>query len=158
MIVDASGNVKQWSQNGNGNWNSQNIGKIKAQGDGTFGSQPVTPRDSTNSTARDNALNVLPLLDRKQCGAGGHRDRHWVSNILERCLIATRSYSPTVSASDLANAILGTPVSNLPGVDRLDGGAGDDILFGDAVRFTGISGEGYAAIKQYVSGKLGLGR
>ncbi|MDH0316436.1 retention module-containing protein [Aeromonas caviae] len=62
-----------------------------------------------------------------------------------------------VNASDLANAILGTSVNNLPGSDRIDGGAGDDILFGDAVRFTGISGEGYAAIKQYVSGKLGAG-
>ncbi|MFM5194211.1 VCBS domain-containing protein, partial [Aeromonas media] len=62
-----------------------------------------------------------------------------------------------ISADGLANAILGTPVNNLPGADRFDGGAGDDILFGDAVRFTGISGEGYAAIKQYVSGKLGAG-
>ena len=62
-----------------------------------------------------------------------------------------------VSASDLANSILGTSINNLPGADRFDGGAGDDILFGDAVRFTGISGEGYAAIKQYVSGKLGAG-
>lgn len=62
-----------------------------------------------------------------------------------------------VNASDLANTILGSSTNNLPGADRFEGGAGDDILFGDAVRFTGISGEGYAAIKQYVSGKLGAG-
>ena len=63
VIVDASGNVKQWSQNGNGNWNSQNIGKIKAQGDGTFEISTSYTSGSTNSTARDNALNVLPLLE-----------------------------------------------------------------------------------------------
>ncbi|MEB6605404.1 Ig-like domain-containing protein, partial [Aeromonas sanarellii] len=62
-----------------------------------------------------------------------------------------------ISADGLANAILGTSINNLPGADRFNGGAGDDILFGDAVRFTGIGGEGYAAIKQYVSGKLGAG-
>ncbi|MEN9532345.1 MAG: hypothetical protein RIQ83_1569, partial [Pseudomonadota bacterium] len=62
-----------------------------------------------------------------------------------------------VNASDLANAILGTSVNNLPGSDRIDGGAGDDILFGDAVHFAGINGEGYAAIKQYVAGKLSAG-
>ncbi|WP_024945859.1 VCBS domain-containing protein, partial [Aeromonas hydrophila] len=62
-----------------------------------------------------------------------------------------------VNASDLANAILGTSVNNLPGRDRIDGGAGDDILFGDAVHFAGINGEGYAAIKQYVAGKLSAG-
>ncbi|WP_320656315.1 type I secretion C-terminal target domain-containing protein [Aeromonas jandaei] len=59
-----------------------------------------------------------------------------------------------VNASDLASAILGTSVNNLPGSDRIDGGAGDDILFGDAIHFAGINGEGYAAIKQYVAGKL----
>ncbi|WP_258040494.1 VCBS domain-containing protein [Aeromonas sp. ASNIH6] len=62
-----------------------------------------------------------------------------------------------VNASDLANAILGTSVNNLPGSDRIDGGAGDDILFGDAIHFAGINGEGYAAIKQYVAGKLSAG-
>ncbi|WP_434668499.1 VCBS domain-containing protein [Aeromonas sp. NJAU223] len=60
-----------------------------------------------------------------------------------------------VNASDLANAILGTSVNNLPGADRFDGGAGDDILFGDAVHFAGINGEGYAAIKSYVAAQLG---
>ncbi|WP_426697829.1 VCBS domain-containing protein [Aeromonas hydrophila] len=62
-----------------------------------------------------------------------------------------------VNASDLANAILGTSVNNLPGSDRIDGGGGDDILFGDAIHFAGINGEGYAAIKQYVAGKLSAG-
>ncbi|QNF15837.1 type I secretion C-terminal target domain-containing protein [Aeromonas jandaei] len=62
-----------------------------------------------------------------------------------------------VNASDLANAILGTSVNNLPGSDRIDGGAGDDILFGDAIHFAGINSEGYAAIKQYVAGKLSTG-
>ncbi|MFM1695301.1 retention module-containing protein [Aeromonas salmonicida] len=62
-----------------------------------------------------------------------------------------------VNANDLAGAILGTSINNKPGSDRIDGGAGDDILFGDAVHFAGINGEGYAAVKQYVAGKLSAG-
>ncbi|MBL0648597.1 Ig-like domain-containing protein [Aeromonas caviae] len=158
VIVDASGNVKQWSQNGNGNWNSQNIGKIKAQGDGTFEISTSYTSGSTNSTARDNALNVLPLLEANNVVLAAIGIGSGVSSDILKLFDSDKVVQSNVSASDLANAILGTPVSNLPGVDRLDGGAGDDILFGDAVRFTGISGEGYAAIKQYVSGKLGQGR
>ncbi|GJA45939.1 retention module-containing protein [Aeromonas caviae] len=157
VIVDASGNVKQWSQNGNGNWNSQNIGKIKAQGDGTFEISTSYTSGSTNSTARDNALNVLPLLEANNVVLAAIGIGSGVSSDILKLFDSDKVVQSNVSASDLANAILGTPVSNLPGVDRLDGGAGDDILFGDAVRFTGISGEGYAAIKQYVSGKLGAG-
>ncbi|MGQ4868444.1 Ig-like domain-containing protein [Aeromonas caviae] len=157
VIVDASGNVKQWSQNGNGNWNSQNIDKIKAQGDGTFEISTSYTSGSTNSTARDNALNVLPLLEANNVVLAAIGIGSGVSSDILKLFDSDKVVQSNVSASDLANAILGTPVSNLPGVDRLDGGAGDDILFGDAVRFTGISGEGYAAIKQYVSGKLGAG-
>ncbi|WP_430480914.1 VCBS domain-containing protein [Aeromonas caviae] len=157
VIVDASGNVKQWSQNGNGNWNSQNIGKIKAQGDGTFEISTSYTSGSTNSTARDNALNVLPLLEANNVVLAAIGIGSGVSSDILKLFDSDKVVQSNVSASDLANAILGTPVSNLPGADRLDGGAGDDILFGDAVRFTGISGEGYAAIKQYVSGKLGAG-
>ncbi|MGL6457246.1 type I secretion C-terminal target domain-containing protein [Aeromonas caviae] len=157
VIVDASGNVKQWSQNVNGNWGSQNIGKIKAQGDGTFEISTSYTSGSTNSTARDNALNVLPLLEANNVVLAAIGIGSGVSSDILKLFDSDKVVQSNVSASDLANAILGTPVSNLPGVDRLDGGAGDDILFGDAVRFTGISGEGYAAIKQYVSGKLGAG-
>ncbi|MGI1969697.1 type I secretion C-terminal target domain-containing protein, partial [Shewanella baltica] len=61
-----------------------------------------------------------------------------------------------VNAEDLADAILGNQVTAIPGSDRFDGGAGDDIIFGDAIHFTGISGQGFAAIKAYVADKLGL--
>ena len=61
-----------------------------------------------------------------------------------------------IDADDLAEAILGDQVNAIPGSDRFDGGAGDDIIFGDAIHFTGISGQGFAAIKAYVADKLGL--
>ncbi|MFP8845077.1 type I secretion C-terminal target domain-containing protein, partial [Shewanella baltica] len=61
-----------------------------------------------------------------------------------------------IDADDLADAILGDQVNAIPGSDRFDGGVGDDIIFGDAIHFTGISGQGFAAIKAYVADKLGL--
>ncbi|MCL1135286.1 VCBS domain-containing protein, partial [Shewanella hafniensis] len=61
-----------------------------------------------------------------------------------------------IDADDLADAILGDQVNAIPGSDRFDGGAGDDVIFGDAIHFAGISGQGYAAIKAYVADKLGI--
>jgi hypothetical protein len=84
---------------------------------------------------------MLPLLEANnvvlaiRIGSG-------VSSDILKLFDSDKVVRSNVSASDLANAILGTPVSNLPGVDRLDGGAGDDILFGDAVRFTASAGKG----------------
>ncbi|WP_017080460.1 VWA domain-containing protein, partial [Vibrio splendidus] len=60
-----------------------------------------------------------------------------------------------VDADKLADAILGGTEERLPGSDSVDGGAGDDILFGDALHFNGVSEQGYAGIEQYVASKLG---
>ncbi|WP_119978860.1 type I secretion C-terminal target domain-containing protein, partial [Shewanella algidipiscicola] len=60
-----------------------------------------------------------------------------------------------IDADELADAILGDQVSNQPGSDTIDGGAGNDIIFGDVVRFDNIQGQGFNAIKTYVAGKLG---
>lgn len=127
---------------------------MKAQGDGTF---EISTTYDGNYWALQNALAVLPLLAANKVvlqaiGIGSN-----VSIDTLKQFDSDEVVQSNVSASDLANSILGTSINNLPGADRFDGGAGDDILFGDAVRFTGISGEGYAAIKQYVSGKLGAG-
>ncbi|MFM4680603.1 VCBS domain-containing protein [Aeromonas media] len=155
MLIDANGRVQLWSQNSNNNkWNSTSIGTLKAQGDGTF---EISTTYDGNYWALQNALAVLPLLAANKVvlqaiGIGSN-----VSIDTLKQFDSDEVVQSNVSASDLANSILGTSINNLPGADRFDGGAGDDILFGDAVRFTGISGEGYAAIKQYVSGKLGAG-
>ena len=61
-----------------------------------------------------------------------------------------------VNASNLAATILGTQVQTLPGSDTISGGGGDDILFGDAVHFTGISGQGITALETYVAQQLGV--
>ncbi|PMM01745.1 hypothetical protein BCT63_18540 [Vibrio kanaloae] len=66
-----------------------------------------------------------------------------------------RKVAVGVDADKLADAILGGTEERLPGSDSVDGGAGDDILFGDALHFNGVSEQGYAGIEQYVASKLG---
>ncbi|WP_043808287.1 type I secretion C-terminal target domain-containing protein, partial [Aeromonas taiwanensis] len=154
VLIDANGRVQQWSQGNNNKWSSTSIGTLRAQGDGTF---EISTTYDDSYWALQNALAVLPLLALNKVtleaiGIGGN-----VSIDTLKQFDSDQVVQSNVSAGDLANSILGSSVNNLPGADRFDGGAGDDILFGDAVRFTDISGEGYAAIKQYVAGKLGAG-
>ncbi|MFM5845013.1 type I secretion C-terminal target domain-containing protein [Aeromonas sanarellii] len=155
VLIDANGRVQQWSQNSNNNkWNSTSIGTLRAQGDGTF---EISTTYDGNYWALQNALAVLPLLATNKVVLQAIGIGNNVSIDTLKQFDSDQVVQSNVSASDLANSILGTSINNLPGADRFNGGAGDDILFGDAVRFTGIGGEGYAAIKQYVSGKLGAG-
>ncbi|MGN5131505.1 retention module-containing protein [Aeromonas hydrophila] len=154
VLIDANGNVQKWSQGNNNKWSSTSIGTLKAQGDGTF---EISTSYDSNYWALQNALAVLPLLlannvTLEAIGIGSN-----VSIDTLKLFDSDQIVQSNVSANDLANAILGTSGNNLPGSDRIDGGAGDDILFGDAVHFAGINGEGYAAIKQYVAGKLSAG-
>ncbi|MFC5705817.1 VCBS domain-containing protein, partial [Aeromonas eucrenophila] len=152
VLIDASGNVQKWSQNSNNNkWSSTSIGTLKAQGDGTF---EISTAYDSNYWALQNALAVLPLLainnvTLQAIGIGSN-----VSVDTLKQFDSDQIVQSNVSANDLANAILGTSVNNLPGADRIDGGAGDDILFGDALHFAGIAGEGYAAVKSYVAAQL----
>ncbi|USP47896.1 Ig-like domain-containing protein [Alcaligenes faecalis] len=61
-----------------------------------------------------------------------------------------------IDPADLADAILGKGKDVLPGKDSLFGGDGDDILFGDQVRFDGVEGEGLTALQAYIAGKLNV--
>ncbi|MCY9811925.1 type I secretion C-terminal target domain-containing protein, partial [Aeromonas caviae] len=153
-IIDAQGAVYKVDTKGN----SSKIGYMRPDGLGgyTYSTLAGNGQDSTTTTI-NNAVAGFALLTGmgitvEAIGLGSNISYNDLKSYDSDGVIMTG-----VNANDLANTILGTSINNLPGSDRIDGGAGDDILFGDAVRFTGISGEGYAAIKQYVSGKLGAG-
>uniref|UniRef100_UPI003D2438BF type I secretion C-terminal target domain-containing protein n=1 Tax=Aeromonas salmonicida TaxID=645 RepID=UPI003D2438BF len=154
VLIDANGNVQKWSQGNNNKWSSTSIGTLKAQGDGTF---EISTSYDSNYWALQNALAVLPLLLANNVTLEAIGIGSSVSIDTLKLFDSDQVVQSNVSANDLAGAILGTSINNKPGSDRIDGGAGDDILFGDAVHFAGINGEGYAAVKQYVAGKLGAG-
>ncbi|WP_404837827.1 cadherin-like domain-containing protein [Aeromonas media] len=153
-IVDAQGRVYSYDR-----WGTQSqVGYMRADGKGgyTYSTLGGNGQDSTSTTISNSVAGFGLLTGMgvtvEAIGLGANISTNDLKSYDSDGVLKTG-----VNASDLANAILGTSINNLPGADRIDGGAGDDILFGDAVRFTGISGEGYAAIKQYVSGKLGAG-
>ncbi|MGI2098199.1 type I secretion C-terminal target domain-containing protein, partial [Shewanella glacialipiscicola] len=62
-----------------------------------------------------------------------------------------------VDAGNLAAIILGTETVQLQGDDIADGGAGNDIVFGDLTQFAGITNpdglilQGYSALEKYVA-------
>ncbi|WP_429169218.1 VCBS domain-containing protein, partial [Aeromonas rivipollensis] len=153
-IIDAQGKVYSYDWRGA----QSTIGAMRTDGKGGYvywslggNGQDSSDTTITNSVAGFGLLTGMGVTV-EAIGLGANISYNDLKSYDSDGVIKTG-----VNASDLANTILGTSVNNLPGADRFDGGAGDDILFGDAVRFTGISGEGYAAIKQYVAGKLGAG-
>ncbi|MFF7706570.1 retention module-containing protein [Pseudomonas sp. NPDC007930] len=60
-----------------------------------------------------------------------------------------------VSLDNLAGVISAKTVTAVPAADTVNGGEGNDILFGDTVFFNGIAGDGTAAITAYVTEKQG---
>ncbi|MFM1679273.1 VCBS domain-containing protein [Aeromonas salmonicida] len=153
-IIDAQGAVYKVDTKGD----SSKIGYMRPDGLGgyTYSTLAGNGQDSTSTTI-SNAVAGFALLTGmgvkvEAIGLGSNISYNDLKSYDSDGVIMTG-----VNANDLAGAILGTSINNKPGSDRIDGGAGDDILFGDAVHFAGINGEGYAAVKQYVAGKLGAG-
>ncbi len=139
-------------------YNGNQIGYMRPDGTGRYVYSTLAGTgSSTSSTTIANAVAGFALLTGmgvtvEAIGLGANISYNDLKSYDSDGVIMTG-----VNANDLAGAILGTSINNKPGSDRIDGGAGDDILFGDAVHFAGINGEGYAAVKQYVAGKLSAG-
>ncbi|WP_233962968.1 immunoglobulin-like domain-containing protein, partial [Shewanella indica] len=151
LIIDADGNLYQWSKD-RGDWSPNYIGHIRAQGDGTY---EISSTLNGNYWALQNALSALPLLTGNDVIVQAIGIGNNISTGTLQQFDSDGNVQTNVSADELAEAILGNEITDIPGSDTLDGGAGNDIIFGDVIRFDGIQGQGYSALKAFIAGELG---
>ncbi|WP_251767339.1 type I secretion C-terminal target domain-containing protein [Shewanella indica] len=151
LIIDADGNLYQWSKD-RGDWSPYYIGHIRAQGDGTY---EISSTFNGNYWALQNALSALPLLTGNDVIVQAIGIGNNISTDTLQQFDSDGAVQTNVSAYELAKAILGNEITDMPGSDTLDGGAGNDIIFGDVIRFDGIQGQGYSALKAFIAGELG---
>ncbi|HGS5303297.1 TPA: Ig-like domain-containing protein [Vibrio cholerae] len=156
VVIDEHGNVYRIGNN-DVSYNSTPIGAMRpnAQGEYQFnalgGTGYTTTQSTTNNSQDGFALLVNLGITVQAIGVGSSLSVDDLDDYDSDGNVLTN-----INAGELADAILGDQVTAIPGSDTFNGGAGDDILFGDAIHFANISGQGYAAIKAYVADKLGV--
>ncbi|VCU65957.1 LapA family giant adhesin [Pseudomonas synxantha] len=153
LDINSAGKVTLWSYG----W-SYNKGVIHAQGDGTYeiSVQGGLGYDTDYYTTT-NSNSAFALL--KGLSTGGVEAIGLNSGVSLNQLAPYDSDGKpqaNIDPKDLANAILGHTEATLPGADTVNGGDGNDILFGDLVSFSGINGEGYNALQAFVAQKTGV--
>ncbi|MHC8359043.1 retention module-containing protein [Pseudomonas sp. LS2P72] len=163
VVVDSSGALYKWSEKSNGNWSSDKYSakgyslQVHAQGDGTYELSDYAGNGSVDSTSASNAATAFALFaaaNSKVQAIGVNRD----VSVSDLAPYNTTDGKPlaNINPEDLANAILGHSEATLPGKDTINGGDGNDIIFGDLVSFTGVTGEGYTALQAFVGKETGI--
>ncbi|AZF24338.1 retention module-containing protein [Pseudomonas sp. R2-60-08W] len=153
--IDTSGAAQLQTWNGFW-WTAANLGLVRAQGDGTF--------ELSNLDGRGNSTDAATLANSKSAFAllGGLSQVEAIGINSDISLSDLKPYDSdgkpqaNIDPKDLANAILGHTEATLPGADSISGGDGNDILFGDLVSFSGVTGEGYNALQAFVAQKAGV--
>ncbi|WP_339492941.1 immunoglobulin-like domain-containing protein, partial [Pseudomonas sp. EA_15y_Pfl2_R67] len=156
--VDESGNLTllTWKQSWGGYWSSEELGTLHAQGDGTY---ELSYRDgsgnSTSSTTTSNSLSAFALLSAVSGVEAIGLNKDVTLNDLKP-YDSDSTPQTNIDPSNLANSIIGHTEATLPGSDTVNGGNGNDILFGDLVSFNGIAGEGHQALQAFVAQQNGV--
>ncbi|MBD8746291.1 type I secretion C-terminal target domain-containing protein [Pseudomonas fluorescens] len=153
--IDTSGAAQLQTWNGFW-WTANNLGTVRAQGDGTYELSNLDGRGNGTDTATvANSKSAFALL-----GGLSHVEAIGINGDVS--LTDLKPYDSdgkpqsNIDPKDLANAILGHTEATLPGADSISGGDGNDILFGDLVSFSGVTGEGYNALQAFVAQKTGM--
>ncbi|WP_336916196.1 VWA domain-containing protein, partial [Vibrio cholerae] len=151
-IISQTGEIFRWTQQ-NGGWQKNFIGYMRADGNGGFQFAYVgTNGTGTNANSQQGFAFLSALgVTVQAIGIGPSLDSDDLKPFDSDGNVLTN-----INAGELADAILGDKVTAIPGFDTFNGGAGDDILFGDAIHLANISGQGYSTIKTYVADKLGV--
>ncbi|MCO7614777.1 type I secretion C-terminal target domain-containing protein, partial [Pseudomonas chlororaphis] len=157
LSVNSDGTtILQTYNSGWNTWSSKTLGTLHAQGDGTYelsslaGSGSSTDYyTSTNSSSGFALLSGLSNVE----AIGINND---VSLNDLKPYDSDGKPQTNIDPNDLANSIIGHTEATMPGADKVSGGDGNDILFGDLVSFNGIAGEGYQAMQAYVAKQNGV--
>ncbi|MBT2341016.1 LapA family giant adhesin, partial [Pseudomonas fluorescens] len=133
------------------NWNDSYVGTVHAEGNGTFEFSYLSDGGSaaTGSNASFTLLKGLSSVE-----AIGLNNGVTLADL--KPYDSDQTPQTNIDPKDLANSIIGHTEATLPGSDTVNGGEGNDILFGDLVSFNGVAGEGYQAIQAFVAQQNGV--
>ncbi|MFK3719197.1 immunoglobulin-like domain-containing protein, partial [Pseudomonas fulva] len=152
LTIDSAGNLKVTKY---GWWTSVS-GTLHAQGDGTYELSSLAGQgsyaDADTIANSKNAYAVLkglsPTIEAIGIGSGVNTDDL-------KPYDSDGNPQSNIDASNLANAILGHTEAIQPGSDTVNGGDGNDILFGDVITMPSVAGNGIEALQNYVAMKTG---
>ena len=141
---------------------TKTVGTLHAQGDGTY---EFSNLDGTGYGDYWNYVDSAAGSNASFAVLGGTNGLSKVQAIGLNSDVTLSDLKPYDSAgkpqtnidpSDLAKAILGHTEATVPGADTIDGGNGNDIIFGDLITLNGVVSEGYQALQSYVAQKSGV--
>ncbi|KOH24162.1 tandem-95 repeat protein [Vibrio parahaemolyticus] len=99
----------------------------------------------------NNAYSALAEFSEvRSIGIGGHLNEDSLKHFDSDGVVRTN-----IDVNQLAEVILGKEVSLMQGKDEISSLDGNDIIFGDAIRFDINGGQGVSALQNYVASQLG---
>ncbi|WP_408980364.1 LapA family giant adhesin [Pseudomonas sp. B21-048] len=153
LTIDSAGNVTLLTLN---NWGRTELGTLHAEGNGTYElSYRNGTGNFTDSTAIDNSTSSFTLLSRVSTVEAIGLNKDITLGDLKP-YDSNQTPQTDIDPKDLTNSVIGHTEATMPGADTVNGGDGNDILFGDLVSFNGISGEGYQAMQAFVAQQTGV--
>ena len=158
LRIDSSGKTTLLTLDKN-SWKTTTVGTIHAQGDGTFEISSLDGTGKANNSnyidsANNSSTSFLMLGELSGVQAIGLGDDVSLNDLKPYNTLGKPQTN--IDPKDLAETILGHTEAVLPGNDQVNGGDGNDIIFGDLVSFNGIAGEGYQAMQAFVSKQTGV--
>ncbi|WP_434570446.1 retention module-containing protein [Pseudomonas sp. Z3-8] len=155
FVIEENGDMYLSTKSGKNNWNESYVGTVHAEGNGTFefsyldGGGWGDASAAAGSTASFTLLKGLSNVE-----AIGLNNGVTLDDL--KPYDSDGKPQTNIDPKDLANSIIGHTEATLPGADTVNGGDGNDILFGDLVSFNGVAGEGYQAIQSFVAQQSGV--
>jgi len=154
LTIDSDGYATLYTLNGSKNWKASDVGTLHAQGDGTY-EVSYTTGSGSDQTIVDNSTSSFALLSNvSNVEAIGLNKGVTLADLSP--YDSNHSAQTNIDPKDLANSIVGHTEATQPGSDTVNGGDGNDIIFGDLVSFNGIAGEGYQAMQAFVAQQTGV--